>query len=248
MSTKLVNLRADRAKKFLLPLGDIHWGHPNCDQDKVRGYLEWAKREDAWILLMGDLIENNNKGSVGAGVYEQTMPPDDQIDEILELLGPHTDRIVGLLTGNHEERSFKDNGIDPSKYMARVLGVPYLRYAGFLRTVVGRHTYITYATHGGSGSATVAGKLNAVKKLSGVAQADVYLMGHMHDLIESTSTVRTVDSRNRTVRDARQHFVVTGSFLGYEDSYSEMKNYSPPKLGAPRVRFDGVEKAVHVSI
>jgi len=167
---------------------------------------------------------------------------------LVNLFGPHTSRIVGMLTGNHEERSFKDNGIDPSKYMARVLGVPYLRYAGFLRTVVGGYTYITYATHGGSGSATVAGKLNAVKKLSGVAQADVYLMGHMHDLIESTSTVRTVDSRNRTVRDARQHFVVTGSFLGYEDSYSEMKNYSPPKLGAPRVRYSGEEKAVHVSI
>jgi len=214
----------------------------------IQGYLEWAKKTDAWILLMGDLIENSTKRSVGAGVYEQTLSPDEQKDAVYDLLGPHRERIVGLFTGNHEERTFKDSGHDPSKEMARVLRVPYLRYAAFLRLYVGGAGYTVYASHGSSGAATSAGKLNAVKKLARVGEADVYLMGHMHDLLTETVLRKVVDTRNKTVKDVRRHFVVTGNFLSYEDSYGEMKNYEPSKIGAPRLRFSDTEGDVHVSI
>ena len=196
---------------------------------------------------MGDLIENSTRGSVGAGVYEQILNPDTQIEEMLDLLSPHSARILGVLTGNHEERTFKDSGVDPSRHVARVLGVPYLRYASFIRLHISGIGYTVYATHGAAGGATSAGKLNAVKRMATVADADVYLMGHMHELLLDTVVRKYVDLRNRTVKDRRQHFVVTGNFLTYEDSYGEMKGYAPSKIGAPRIRFSGVEHDVHVS-
>jgi predicted phosphodiesterase len=247
-STKLVTRTFEESPGFLYPLGDMHWGHPNCQRDVIEGYLESAEENNALILLMGDLIENSTRQSVGAGVYEQIQNPDDQIAEILDLLGPYKDRIVAMLTGNHEERSFKDSGIDPSRYMSRVLGVPYLRYGGFLRLILGNVGYTAYVTHGSSGSATSSGKLNAVKKLAAIADADVYLMGHMHELLLDTVIRKYLDLRSKTVKDRRQHFVVTGGFLSYEDSYSEMKNYSPSKIGAPRIRFSDQEHDIHVSI
>ena len=248
MSTKLVTYKTDADKLYLLPWGDIHWGHPTCARDKAEAYLQWAREADARIVLMGDLIENSTKRSVGAGVYEQIINPDDQVAQMCDLLSPYSDLILGMLTGNHEERAYKDSGIDPSRNMARTLGVPYLRYGGFLRIYVAGTGYTVYATHGASGAATSGGTLNACKKLASVAAADVYLMGHVHELDYAVSLRRYIDTRNKTVKMRRKTFVVTGNFLEYDDSYSEMKTYEPAKIGAPRIRFSSEEGDVHVSV
>jgi hypothetical protein len=176
------------------------------------------------------------------------MNPDDQKYRIVELLEPYKDRCLGLLTGNHEERTFKQSGHDPSRAMAKMLDVPYLRYGAFLRLLVNGVGYTVYATHGGSGAATSAGKLNAVKKLANWADADIYLMGHMHDLIVDSQIRKVLDLRNKVVRDKRTTFCVTGSFLNYEDSYSEMKCYSPGRIGSPRIRLSGESEDCHVSL
>jgi predicted phosphodiesterase len=247
-STKVVTFSTDKDKLYLLPWGDVHWGHPTCDREKALGYLEWAGENDAQIILMGDLIENSTRESVGAGVYEQIANPDKQIDEVIQALEPYSHLILGALTGNHEERTFKQSGVDPSKYISRVLRVPYLRYAGFLRLVVGGTGYTVYAVHGASGASSSAGKLNAIKRLSSVAEADVYLMGHVHDLSVETSLRQVLDTRNKVVRERRRHFVITGNFLKYEDSYGQMKCYEPAKVGAPRIRFSSKDGDVHVSV
>jgi predicted phosphodiesterase len=248
LSVRVVHAAADARKKYLLPFGDLHYGHPNCDVKAAKGYLDWARKHDAWVLLMGDLLENSSKESVGAGVYEQIMNPDEQKYEIIEMLEPYKDLCLGLLTGNHEERTFKHSGHDPSRAIAKMLGIPYLRYGAFLRLTVGKEGYTVYATHGGSGSATSAGKLNAVKKLATWVSADIYLMGHMHDLLVDSSIRKTLDLRNKIVKDRRQTFCVTGSFLTFEDSYSEMKGYSPGRIGSPRIRLSGESEDTHVSL
>lgn len=248
MSARVVYASAEGRKKYLLPFGDLHYGHPNFDTKAAKGYLDWAKKNNAWIVLMGDLLENSSKDSVGAGVYEQIMNPDEQKYRIVEMLEPYKDQVLGLLTGNHEERTFKTSGHDPSRSMAKMLGVPYLRYGAFLRLNVSGFGYTVYATHGGSGAATSAGKLNAVKKLATWVDADIYLMGHMHDLLVDSSIRKTLDLRNKVVRDRRQTFCVTGSFLTFEDSYSEMKGYSPGRIGSPRIRLSGEDDDCHVSL
>ena len=247
-STKVVHASAEGRKKYLLPFGDLHYGHPNCDIEAAEGYLKWARDNDAWILLMGDLVENSSKESVGAGVYEQVMNPDEQKYRIVEMIEPYKDLVLGMLTGNHEERTFKHSGHDPSRAMARMLDGPYLRYSAILRLLVDGIGYTVYATHGGSGSATSAGKLNAVKKLSRFIEADIYLMGHMHDLLVDSSIKKVLDLRNKVVRDRRVTHCVTGSYLRYEDSYSEMKNYSPGRIGSPRIRLSGESEDCHVSL
>lgn len=247
-SARVVYASTEGRKKYLLPFGDLHYGHPNCEIDAARGYLKWARENDSWILLMGDLLENSSKESVGAGVYEQIMNPDEQKYQIVEMLEPYKDLVLGLLTGNHEERTFKQSGHDPSRAMAKMLGVPYLRYGAFVRLLVNGVGYTVYATHGSSGSITSSGKLNAVKRLATWVDADIYLMGHMHDLIVDSNIRKELDLRNKVVRDRRQTFCVTGSYVGFEDSYSEMKGYSPGRLGSPRVRLSGEDEDVHVSL
>ena len=248
--TSVVHRSFDDEFIEVIPLGDIHWGSPHCDKEKVRGYLDWVLQKDnRHIILMGDLIENSAKNSVGAGVYEQVDDPQTQIDEILDELWPAKDRILGLLTGNHEERTYKTSGVDVSANMARTLGVPYLKYGGFIRLVVNGVGYTGYITHGASSSATTTGKRNAAVKLRGIApDCDFYCIGHMHISDAWHEEPITLNLRNSTVGVRRQSFIITGNFLTYLGSYGQMKCYEPTKTGAPRLRFDGTRKDLHVSI
>ena len=52
-------------------LGDVHWGSPHCNRKMLFDILKWISiTPNAFVLLMGDMIEMSTKTSVGAGVYE----------------------------------------------------------------------------------------------------------------------------------------------------------------------------------
>jgi len=68
-------------------LGDVHWGSPHCNRKMLFDILKWISiTPNAFVLLMGDMIEMSTKTSVGAGVYEQIRPPQEQIKETIAFL------------------------------------------------------------------------------------------------------------------------------------------------------------------
>jgi hypothetical protein len=240
---------SDRDFLDFVPMGDIHWGHPTVyanerQREKLYGYRDWIMENDALTLGMGDIIENSTKSSVGAGVFEQTLNPQEQVDQMVDWWAPMAEegRVAAWLIGNHEMRTYNIAGMDPAAQMAAQLDVPYLQYGGFIRIRVGDVTYVTYAAHGATGST------KACEDLSLSNEADLYLMGHVHDLAHWTRTYRSLNLRNRAMEEATRHFVITGHFLGYDGSYAEMKNYTIGKSGAPRIRLDGTRRDIHVSL
>jgi predicted phosphodiesterase len=228
----------------------MHFGHPNFREDLLDGYIKWILKHEAWVILMGDLVENSTRASVGSGVYEQTIPPSQQIDLIEKKLQPLVDKglVLGTLTGNHEQRTLNLTSLDPTKILAKIWGVPYLKYGGFFYLRVGNQTYSIYATHGSTGAATSGGKLQAATKLALGFDADIYLMGHVHDLLTDQAIKYRYNPKRKTVEQIRKTFVVTGSYLDHAGSYAQMKTYQPSKLGSPRIRLSGVEKDVHVNL
>lgn len=245
---KSIHVSTQEKRKYLLPIGDLHYGHPATDVYTFKGYLEWARENNAWILLMGDLIENGTRASVGAAVYEQIANPQQQMTAVKETLEPYKDLILGALTGNHEERTVNMAGYDPTEDLCQYLRVPYLKYGAFLRLVVGSQGYTVYATHGSSGSAKLAGKINAAHSLALMADADLYLMGHVHELHADHKDRSYFNTKSKSISKQRQTFVLTGHFLGWWDTYSQKKNYAPGKIGAPRIFLDGTKSDLHVSI
>ena len=63
--------------------------------------------------------------------------------------------------------------------------------------------------------------------------ADIYLMGHCHHKAYTTRCFKQVDSRNATIVDTVQYFVLTGHALDYDDSYAEQANMEISNKGFP---------------
>lgn len=86
----------------LLFFGDLHWGSPQCAKKQALDMLDWALKEKVPTLLMGDMLEMSLRDSVGHGVYQQKLNPQEQVEEMIDLITPLAEAklIIGLHTGN----------------------------------------------------------------------------------------------------------------------------------------------------
>ena len=119
-----VTLGEDVDRLEILPLSDLHIGDPGFNEPALKNYLRYVQAEqNRYILLNGDVINNATKGSV-SDIYAETMPPRRQIEHAADLLAPVADRVLGIVSGNHERRTDKESGISPVEILAEKLHVP----------------------------------------------------------------------------------------------------------------------------
>lgn len=243
----VLNKMETSTSKLLVPIGDVHYGAINCNVDKFQRTLEFCRKSDAWIILMGDLLESATRYSIGAGVYEQSSP-ESQVDDMVAMLEPYKDLIIGSHIGNHCERIRVATGINVMKVMCRLLGIRYLGYAMNHVLRVGSQRYIVFSTHGSSGATLRHTKIKKVLDISAWNKADLYLYGHVHTLDTKSDEYREYDTRNKVMVSKKRYFVLTGSFLDYDSSYAEMKNYQPERVGVANIHLNGEKHDIHVSI
>jgi len=226
-------IRVNEPKSIkLIPIGDSHVGSREFDKEKYESIINWVKKQkDARVILMGDEIDNGLKDSVGAGTFDNTMTPQEQIEYVIDILMPIKNKIWGIVNGNHHQRTTERTSIDITKIKAKI----------------GKVNYVIYATHGSSGATSPSGKINAVLKLGSFIDADLFLHGHLHELATHTTEYFRVSIQNKmTVKDKR-HYLITGHFLKY-GGYAQAKGYAPGKTGVAKILLNGNTKDVHVSI
>jgi hypothetical protein len=229
--------------------GDWHWGARECDRNKVRQQADYCLQEKIYVFLMGDLLEAATRGSVGAGVYHQIMNPQQQMEEVIELLRPLAEAklIIGCLMGNHEFRIEKDTSINVTKVICNFLKIPYLGSACWNLFKVGDQYYKVYALHGASGSRYVYTKIKALVDISHNFSADLIAMGHVHDVSDTIQIVQYVDLRNKMIIERKKYLVLTGHYLSYDRSYAQDKGMPIGKMGSPNVKFFLERHDLHVS-
>ena len=232
----------------LIPLGDCHYGAPLCDLDKLKETIKWIKdNPKARVILMGDLIDAGLRDSVGGGSFDNDATPEKQIDFILDLLLPIKDKILCMLHGNHEERIRQKTSIDVSKMMAKVLGVTYAGDSAYLRIRAGDMSYKIFAMHGNSSSLTPAGKLNSCMKMSTYLDADLYIMGHNHELMSHSTVYIRMNVKDKMIERDKRYYILSGHFLKY-GGYAEQKGYNPGKTGVVKINIDHKKKDIHTSL
>jgi|TARA_Y100000310_G_scaffold341663_1_gene441547 predicted phosphodiesterase len=234
----------------LVFIGDAHIGYPTSNIEKIQAMLDYIVETKTYVILMGDMIEAGLKDSIGDSVYRQKLNPQEQMEKVLEILEPSAQKglILGMHEGNHEMRITKNTGIDITKVMARMLNVRYLGYSCWSLFTVGRIRYSLYTTHGCTGSVQEHTKLNAVVKLGKIVSSDVVAYGHSHGLASDVITRQYFDGTKNKIVEDKQYVVLTGSYLEWDGSYAQMKNYPISKIGSPKIKLFADRKDIHFSI
>jgi predicted phosphodiesterase len=228
-------------------LGDCHYGSNFCNEQNLVNTVEKLKENKKYsAILMGDLIENASKFSVGSSVYEQKMNPEEQINDIIELLKPIKKQILYSHRGNHEERTFRFAGIEAGNMIAKSLKVPYVKNMALADLRVGKIDYRIFTWHGAGASRTTQGRIKNLEKQAEVFPADAYFMGHVHELYTESLPVRKVVDGE--FKDVFRPFTLTGSMLNWDGSYAEMHGMRMVKTGVPLARFDGKQHKIEVDL
>ena len=255
---QVVNLDIAQETGYLVPLGDLHRGDTHLSQrglSKLTGYLDWAMaRPNAYVFLMGDILNVASRSS-------KTNPFESDKDEYAKavaLFKPYKTRIIGCITGNHEQRMYKEFGFNPLQPFCSELSIPYCGYSAVLRIRVGkrkdrhdeyRQMYWGFAHHGNGGGGTMGAALNKKVKLQEIVHGmDFYMAGHDHQLINGTRNILL--PKKDKIEHQRVHYIDTGSFLDWDGAYTEEAAMAISKQGAARLRFDGRQDHhdLHVSI
>lgn len=232
---------------YVVPITDTHVGSLSFMHKKMKAYLDWiVATPGVYAVGLGDLAENATKTSVGLGMFEEEYHLEKQMEVITELLAPvaKAGKLLGLHRGNHEYRTAIATGLDPIKIVCKELDVPYLKDNAYHIWTVGDQEYRVVTAHGRSGSRTPGGKLNAIMRMRDVADADVYLMGHMHDRLYYEDAPYTFDREGAGQR--LRKYCVCGSLLSYFQTYAEMSIFSPVRQAWVLLDFHKQRKDVRI--
>lgn len=236
----------------IIPISDVHIGDKKADLKAFKDTIERIKKEpNTYTILNGDLCNVALKNSK-SDVYNDEMTPMEQVLKIIEFLEPIKDKILVMSNGNHEERITKETSIDVLYLVAKQLRIEqvyspswWYLYLSFGES--NKHKPVLYTATGyhGSGSGSTTGaKANRVKKMSQVVLADIYLMSHVHEPINTKGIIYVPDYQHRSVVRKEMYYAVSNSFLEYEGSYAERMGLLPGNNGISEIKLDGHKKLI----
>ena len=242
----------------LYGIGDIHGGSIHCAESKIKDKVNEIKNNKRAIWIgMGDYadsITTKDKRWSAYGIASWVNQGDimkSQKDWLVDLLSPIQEKGLGLLTGNHEETIHDRHDEDVTRHLCEKLSLPFLSYACFVDLIFKRSTeqgskmFQIFAWHGAGAAQSDGGKLMRLMKLVNEIQADIYLMGHLHDVVAKIPhRLKCVNGRVKSVPLVA---TMTGSWLtAYTQpkagqhigiSYAEKQGYTPNKIGCPVIHI-----------
>jgi len=238
----------------ILVLSDLHYGNPYCSLKHFQRTLDFVSTNgDCFVFLNGDLLEAVTKASKG-DLYSQELTPQQQRDDVIELLAPIKRRVLGMTTGNHERRIYNETGVDLSADIAKALGVPYRSEGLMFKLSFGSgneshedkpYVFWSYITHGYGGARTKSSKGVKVERLSTWLHADWYAMSHDHVVNVAPDIYLMPDNRGTVGSDGfmsgritakREMLVKTNSFLKW-GGYAESGGFPPSDLATPVINL-----------
>lgn len=257
MKTIRIDLPRDLNSIEIVPIADAHIGDSLCDTELLKREIDYVKNnKNVYAILNGDLLNNAIKTSV-SDIYSEKLSPMEQLEMAVKLLRPIADKILCVTSGNHEDRSYKTDGIDLTRVLCRELGLEdkYSNASALLFIRMGelkayetngsgknrKVCYTIYVTHGSGGGGKTGSKANRASELASIIDSDIYITSHFHTPIAFKEAFHRTDVRNSTVSLVDKLFVVTSSFLNY-GGYGEKFNFRPSSKQNPHILLSGIRK------
>lgn len=233
----------------IIPMADLHLGHKNCNQKIIDQHLEFIyMTPDCYTIFLGDELETATKQSVGMSVYEEDKHIPEQMQTMYEMLKPlaKQGKVLGMIPGNHSMRVAQLIGLNLTEELAKALRIPYLGYQGFIDLNVNDVNYNIIAFHGAGGGSMNGSKVASAEKISKVAIADLYIVGHTHIRHHTEDCIYEFENGHLVQRN--RHYVTCGAFLEYFGGYAEMKGLNPSPTGSVVIELMADYKDIRVHI
>lgn len=221
----------------LYVLSDVHLGDPHCDVPVLKKIVEKIKNTPTmYCILLGDILNTALKTSK-SDIYKETLNVTQAQKLAMELLYPIKDKILAMVPGNHENRVWRETGVDIGLWLAEKLEIQdkYRNEAIALSVTFGkdvngrRYRLNIFGQHGAYGGGRKLGSaLNALEDLDGiVANADLFVRAHTHNAVQGSRKVYTFNQLGNLESKVKYYFN-SPSVLNYGDgSYGLEKGYKP---------------------
>ena len=236
---------------------DEHIGDEHSDIKRVIERIEYVKNTpNAYCILNGDIMDNATRTSIG-DTYTQVFNPMEQLARAVELFAPIKDKILCITHGNHENRTYKKEGINLSRLIADQLGLAdrYTPTSAVLFVRVGeesrgrkdtkgqcrRISYTIYVLHG-SGGRKEGAKAIRLADMASIIDTDIYIHSHTHLPMIMKQGFHRIDTHNEAVAVVNKLFVNTASNLNY-GGYGEAAEFKPTSKDTPVIYLGGRKKS-----
>ena len=228
---------------------DEHIGDAHCDFKRLLQRIEYVKNTpNAYCILNGDILDNATKTSIG-DIYSQAISPMDQLNHAVQIFGPIKDKILCITHGNHENRTYKNEGVNLSALIAAQLGLEnrYSPTAAVLFLRFGEDScnrkirYTIYTLHGSGGGRKEGSKVNRLAEMASIIDTDIYIHSHTHLPVIMRQAFHRVDVVNSKVALVDKLFVNTAANLNY-GGYGEAGEFKPSSKETPTIYLSGVKK------
>ena len=229
-----INLEEDNNIQIYV-LSDMHIGDANADLPTLKKIVEHIRNTpNMYVILLGDILNTALKTSK-SDIYSETLNVMEAQKLALELLLPIKDKILAMTPGNHENRVWKEVGVDLSLWLAEKLSVQD-RYRNnnialtiqFGSDVNGNPFRLNiFGQHGAYGGGRRLGAaMNALEDLDGiVGNADIYIRAHTHQPIQGSRNIFLFDDKGNIHKRTKYYFN-SPSVLNY-GGYAAEKGYKP---------------------
>ena len=253
-----IDLPQDITQLELHTFADEHIGDEHCDMQRLRDRIEYVKNTpNAYCILNGDILDNATKTSIG-DTYTQEFNPMEQLQRANEIFSPIKDKILCITHGNHENRTYKKEGINLSYLIAQQLGlgdkytptsaVLFIRFgslssrkesngSGLQRKVC----YTVYVLHGSGGGRKEGAKAIRLADMASIVDTDIYIHSHTHLPMIMKQGFHRIDLRNNAVAHVDKLFVNTAANLKY-GGYGEAGEFKPSSMETPVIFLNGTVK------
>lgn len=239
---------------------DVHLGAAEYLEKEFMDFRDSVlKDKNAFVILGGDLMNNATRSSV-SNVFEETMRPREQKRLMTEILRPlaENERILCMVTGNHERRSTKDADDDPSYDIACKLDIEdlYRQNMAFLKLQFGdikgdgskNPTYRIFVAHGAGGGMLTGGAVNRNERFGVYIDGiDMMMTGHVHKPFVTSPAKLVFDPYHNRVSVKPFKVVSMSSWLAY-GGYAAQKMLPPTFNAVQTVTVCGTRKRIEVSM
>lgn len=223
----MITHKIDRDVK-IYPIADVHLGAMEHASKEWTAFLKKIEKEDAYLILDGDLLNNGIKTCKFVNPFDEAIRPREAKRIMTESLEPVKDRILAVVSGNHERRTYKDDDQDLTYDICAKLdiehlyreNIAYMRLQCGTREVKNKsrvvNTYTFAITHGSGGGIYTGAAVNRNERFGNVISGlDCLVVGHSHKAFVTKPAKIVIDGRNGVVYNSHYTVLSCVSWLNY---------------------------------